>query len=132
MNICITFATLATVLILPAVSMAQENNNKHLRTEHRQQVVEGKLFTVSLPSNPTTGYTWILRTLPSRISLVSSDYHQSDSCKKGMVGCGGEQVFTFRAEKNGHGTIELQYGRPWEQSVDKIWSERIEIAQSVN
>lgn len=132
MNKFFTFATLSTVLTIPAVSMSQENNNKILRTEHQQQVVEGKLFTVSLQSNPTTGYTWILRTLPSRISLVSSDYRQSDSCKPGMLGCGGEQVYTFRAERNGHGTIELQYGRPWEQSVEKTWSERIEITPSVN
>lgn len=130
MNKGIATAALATVLILPAITMAQGDTNQPVKTEHRQQVSQGALFTVTLPSNPSTGYTWILRTLPSQVSLVSSDYRQSDDCKPGMTGCGGEQVYTFLAEKFGHGTIELHYGRLWEKSVGRIWTERVEIAAS--
>lgn len=124
MKKCIVITALSTVLVLPSVAMAQQNTNV-IRTIHRKQVSQGKLFTVTLPSNPATGYTWILRTLPSPISLVSSLYRQLTRCKPGMTGCTGEQIYTFRAEKSGQGTIELYYGRPWEQE-NKVYKKRAE------
>ncbi|EMB4684636.1 protease inhibitor I42 family protein [Klebsiella pneumoniae] len=126
----IAISTLVTALILPAAAMARQNTNV-IKTVHRKLVAQGKLFTVKLPSNPSTGYTWILRTLPYPISLVSSIYRQSSSCKPGMTGCTGEQIYTFRAEKSGQGTIELYYGRPWEpeQHVYKKQTELVVITK---
>lgn len=124
MKKCIVITILSAALILPAIAMAQQNANI-IRMIHRKQVSQGKLFTITLPSNPATGYTWILRTLPSPISLVSSLYRQLSHCKPGMTGCTGEQIYTFRAEKSGQGTIELYYARPWEQE-NKVYKKRAE------
>lgn len=132
----LTAAAMASILLLPAATMAEaqtgravapENHSAPAVTQHHQQVNTGQLFTLTLPANPSTGYTWILRILPSQVSFVSSDYRQSDECKSGMTGCDGAQVFTFRAEKAGHGVIELIYSRPWEQVKNKIWMEQVKI-----
>lgn len=37
-----------------------------------KSVKNGECFDISLSSNPSTGYTWMLRTLPSQLMLVSA------------------------------------------------------------
>lgn len=41
-------------------------------------------FEVKLPSNPTTGYNWIVRQLPEQVALTGMDYAQSSDCKADM------------------------------------------------
>lgn len=82
-------------------------------------VKNGERFDVSLRSNPTTGYSWMLRTLPAPLMLVSTGYHQSADCKAGVTGCGGDQVFSFKGVGTGTGKIELVYGRAWETDTVK-------------
>lgn len=114
--------------LLTTAHAASPDSTQPEKTQHSQKVIIGKLFTITLPANPTTGYSWILRTLPAPVSFVSVNYRQSVECKTAMPGCGGEQVFTFRAEKTGKGMIELVYGRPWEEERVRAWSEQVEIS----
>lgn len=97
------------------------------KAQHSQKVKVGEQFTVSLPGTPSTGYTWMLRTLPAGVVLVSTDYKESDECKPGMTGCSGQQVFNFLAEKTGKRDIEFVYGRSWEKEWAKTQSEQVEI-----
>ncbi|HAF2404727.1 TPA: protease inhibitor I42 family protein [Salmonella enterica] len=75
---------------------------------------ENAQFEISLPSNPTTGYNWIVRQLPEQVALTGMDYAQSPDCKEGMTGCGGTTTLHFKAVKAGAGKLVLQYARPWE------------------
>lgn len=81
----------------------------------------GKYVKLSLDANPTTGYSWMIKSLPAGLIFVSDVYQQSQECKKGMVGCGGEDVFHFIAEKPGESTLTLIYGQPFSQSG---WKEK--------
>lgn len=80
-----------------------------------QKVKVGETFTIQLPSNPTTGYGWVVKKAPEQIKLLNKSYEQSPECKKGMVGCGGVQSFHFNAIQPGQGLLKLKYVRSWEE-----------------
>lgn len=71
-------------------------------------------FEIKLPSNPTTGFGWMVKTIPDNVILTGMSYKQSDNCN-GADGCGGEETLFFKALKKGKGNIILKYGRPFEK-----------------
>ena len=76
----------------------------------------GDTFTISLESNPSTGYTWELSGPLDDAVVVSlgSDHQAGEST---AVGAAGHQLFTFKPVGKGSTTIGLQYVRPWETGV---------------
>jgi len=86
-------------------------------------VAEGGTLTVSLGSNPSTGFTWdegahiadpaLLRQTAS--ALVPAE-------GQGLVGAPGTQVWTFEALAQGTTTVSLQYSRPWEGGEKGVWT----------
>lgn len=81
----------------------------------------GKNIKLSLESNPTTGYGWMIKTLPDSLIFVSAEYQQSKQCPTGALGCGGEEVFHFIGEKKGESTLKLIYGQSFNKSS---WQEK--------
>lgn len=79
----------------------------------------GENFTITLESNPTTGYSWQLaKPLDEKIvKLVGSEYVPS---KTDLVGAGGEENWTFLAVKKGTTRISLKYVRPWEKDKPPV------------
>lgn len=78
-------------------------------------------FTIRLPSNPTTGYTWLLRDYDK--SLITPVKHEFEAPKKHLVGAPGVEVWVFRAKPDAftapHRTeIRMIYARPWEIEKD--------------
>jgi uncharacterized protein YggE len=74
----------------------------------------GEDFSVTLDSNPSTGYEWNVSAIANDqlVKFVKSDFTQSDS---ELLGAGGKQTLTFQALKEGKTTIVLDYARPWEK-----------------
>jgi len=62
-----------------------------------KSVKNGERFDITLRSYPSTGYTWMLRTLPASLMLVSAGYRQSADCKAGVTGCGVTRYFLLKA-----------------------------------
>lgn len=84
--------------------------------------VQGKVVSFSVESNPTTGYGWMIKSLPDELIFISSSYEKSSDCREGAVGCSGKETFNFIAHKSGKGVLKLIYG----QSFDKAsWKESI-------
>ena len=90
-----------------------------------------KTFQVALPSNPTTGYQWTVKSYDTQLlKLFSSLYTPS---KSNLVGAGGAMVFSFErlnpASVPKKTVMEFSYARPWEkgnatsQTVTVIFSE---------
>jgi len=77
----------------------------------------GDSFTITLDSNPSTGFSWSISAITdeSVIDDVSNEFKGADT---GMVGAGGQEVWTFKAVDKGSSTIEMKYSRPWEQGVE--------------
>jgi|WetSurMetagenome_2_1015567.scaffolds.fasta_scaffold139036_2 inhibitor of cysteine peptidase len=75
-------------------------------------------FTILLKSNPTTGFTWILKDYDSKlIQPIGKAYIPSPKSKK-LIGGGGYQKFVFTVHPKAFDTpqttfITLIYARPW-------------------
>ncbi len=86
----------------------------------------GEQFTIRLDANATTGYGWRLTTPPDPAiaTLVGSTYQASSG---GVVGSGGDELWTFRATGAGTTRIVLGYARPWEHDVPPIRTHAVEV-----
>jgi inhibitor of cysteine peptidase len=76
----------------------------------------GKTFTLTLDSNPTTGYRWELANPvdEKHVKLISSEYHRGSTQ---LMGAGGKEIWTFKAAAEGNTKIHLKYVRPWETNM---------------
>ena len=79
----------------------------------------GEEFTITLDSNPTTGYQWKLSDnfTEGVVRLVKSEYVAPET---EMVGAGGQEVWTFKAIEPGETTIDMEYVRPWETGIEPV------------
>lgn len=78
------------------------------------QATVGQPFSISLDSNPTTGYRWgLAQPLDETIlHLVHSAYQRG---RPGLIGAGGTETWTFLPVCQGATTIAMEYRRPWER-----------------
>lgn len=85
-------------------------------------------FTITLNSNPSTGYSWEWVNKKA-INIVGCVDFKFISPNNGMVGAGGTEKWTFKATKTGTDTLVFVYRRPWEQ---KLTDETKKIIVSVH
>ena len=78
----------------------------------------GQEFTITLPSNPTTGFRWALVGTPdsARVALVG-DGSRYVNTEGNQPGAGGVEIWTFRGVGAGQATITLQYSRPNDPNI---------------
>ncbi|NQT66287.1 MAG: protease inhibitor I42 family protein [Actinobacteria bacterium] len=105
--------TLLIILLCSCKSIAEltfDDKGKSFELE------KGDRINIKLESNPTTGYSWILdgETDTSVVSLFDSKFVQTEK-EEELVGAGGYEIFTFKAENNGQTEIILTYKRSWEE-----------------
>jgi len=88
-------------------------------SESGKQIVlsPGDELVVTLDSNPSTGFAWTISQISDEavVDDVSNTFNGDDT---GMMGAGGQEVWTFEALDEGVSTIEMQYNRPWETGVE--------------
>ena len=71
---------------------------------------------LTLESNPTTGYQWIVEQDPE-IFDISSEYKEDtvEGTTEQMVGVGGKETFTLTPKKEGSTEINFLYKQPWDE-----------------
>jgi inhibitor of cysteine peptidase len=74
----------------------------------------GGRLTLTLESNPTTGYSWALTELDETVVIHTGDEYSMAESSEGIVGGGGVEVWRFAAVGPGTTTLRLEYVRPWE------------------
>ena len=81
------------------------------------ELAPGDSLIVTLDSNPSTGFAWSISGITDEavIDDVSNEFKGADT---GMMGAGGQEVWTFEAVDKGTSTIEMQYSRSWETGVE--------------
>lgn len=72
----------------------------------------GHEFTITLQSNPGTGYQWIPSFNTTILNLVSHEYKPASTK---LLGSPGTDVFTFKAINHGTDTVKMIYKRSWEK-----------------
>ncbi|MCX5993729.1 MAG: protease inhibitor I42 family protein [Chloroflexi bacterium] len=74
----------------------------------------GSTITVTLCSNPTTGFQWDEQAqISDKQVLKQTSNKMVAPANTGMAGAPGNQVWTFEALKAGAGTASFSYSRPW-------------------
>jgi len=88
---------------------------------------KGGSFTVALPSNPTTGYSWKLDGAlnPKILKTDGGKYIAPAQTNPPIVGRGGREVWTFTAVGPGKQTVTLIYVRPWEKNVAPVKTQKM-------
>lgn len=82
-----------------------------------QRLQLGQSLTVTLPSNPTTGYRWKLKDSAAAVLQARSPEVYSTPEQNGMVGTAGSSTWRFQAAASGEGTLLLVYQQPWAPEV---------------
>jgi inhibitor of cysteine peptidase len=80
-------------------------------------VKDGTLFTVTLDSNPSTGFAWSISGITNE-AVIDDAGNEFQGADIGMMGAGGQEVWTFETLDKGTSTIEMQYSRSWETGVE--------------
>ena len=81
-------------------------------------VTLGQDFTISLQSNPSTGYQWQLAEPldPKVLKKVKSVYQPSQGGTS-AVGAGGAEIWTFKAVGKGKDDVTMRYVRPGDKGA---------------
>lgn len=87
----------------------------------------GDEITISLPGNPTTGYTWnVLKPQSADVVAFTDREYEAES---DLVGAPGTEELTFEAVAPGKATIELGYFRPWEaDQIEKTFTVNVTVS----
>lgn len=88
------------------------------------QVRVGEEFEISLPANPTTGYSWKVDYDSALLNLNSSEYIVPSSR---ALGARGNSIFLFTPLSPGRTTIYFVYKRSWENIVADTRSYQVDI-----
>lgn len=93
------------------VPMTKTANATNVTPGEPITVAEGRNFTITLRSNPSTGYSWEPQFNHTALSLISSVF-VSDPNPHHLVGVPGSQVFTFQGLAKGTTTVTFQNVSP--------------------
>ena len=84
----------------------------------------GEEFAITLPANPTTGYSWNVDYDYALLSLKSSEYAAPSTR---ALGARGSSVYLFEPLRSGNTTIYFVYKRSWENIVADARSFQVDI-----
>lgn len=93
---------------------AQSDCPLHLRT--------GQNFTLTLPSNPTTGYRWAIQDSAGGVIRSLSPEVYSSAENGQVLGSSGHSTWRFQAYAAGNGRLRLTYQQPWEPAAQPAQS----------
>jgi inhibitor of cysteine peptidase len=80
-----------------------------------ESLVAGQELKIALESNPTTGYRWAIDgELPAQLLQEAQPVYTAGST---AIGSGGTEVWSFKAQGSGEGTLKLKYARSFEPTA---------------
>ena len=77
------------------------------------EVAVGGSVIVTLESNASTGFEWVLVNIGDETVLKKTANTYEAPEDTGMVGAPGEEIWTFKALKKGTSTIAMEYSQSW-------------------
>jgi len=102
----------------------QEQLQDQAEPDFPQEVIDGgevelaigDSWTVTLESNPTTGFQWALIENSDQTLLQEAGhkYVPYENTDPPLPGVGGKELWTFKALQKGETTITMEYSQLWE------------------
>ncbi|MEM9225966.1 MAG: protease inhibitor I42 family protein [Pseudomonadota bacterium] len=80
----------------------------------------GGQLKLTLSSNPTTGYFWAMVDGDETLVALEDHFYTPDPAPEGLVGSGGQQIFTFTGVAPGKTTVKLSYQRSEEDVAETL------------
>jgi inhibitor of cysteine peptidase len=87
----------------------------------------GDLVKITLPSNPSTGFKWVLAGISDTEILSQDGQPQYVLPEPPATGAGGQEIWTFKVLKRGTSTVSMAYSQPWEGGTKGEWTLGVEI-----
>ncbi|HSH64567.1 MAG TPA: C1 family peptidase [Bacteroidia bacterium] len=105
--------------IMSMITFAQQmvraglgNNNQAIELSNVQ------VLELKLPSNPSTGYTWMVKENARLSTLVELDQRFESNSTENPVGASGFTTIRYMPTSNGTTDLQLVYKRPFEENGD--------------
>ncbi|MBN1691830.1 MAG: protease inhibitor I42 family protein [Dehalococcoidia bacterium] len=111
--------------VMVTVTCDQFSKEAHIVQEATAAV--GSTITVTLCSNPTTGFSWGEQAKISDTAVLKQTSQKMVAATTGMVGAPGNQEWTFEALKAGSGTASFSYSRPWEGGEKDVQTFKLHV-----
>lgn len=107
----------------PTIMLDENANGRQIELAPNQTLV------VTLPANPTTGYSWEIAALdPEIVQQAGEATFTPMTTDQARVGAGGTETFQFTAVGPGTTTLTLVYHRPWEKDVAPLQTYSLQLA----
>lgn len=124
-----TFVVMSFFMVMALFSGCGAKGANLTKADNGKQITvkSGDVITLTLNSNPTTGYSWQVMEIDNAVLVQQGDpeYKQA-SGTEGLVGAGGMETFRFETVGAGETMLELGYMRPWE-SVQPLETYSIQV-----
>ncbi|RCL23560.1 peptidase inhibitor I42 [Pseudomonas sp. AFG_SD02_1510_Pfu_092] len=80
----------------------------------------GQTLTLTLPSNPSTGYRWRVENPAANVLQSLGPEVYSAPEEEDMVGSAGVSTWRYQASSSGAGQLVLVYQQPWAADVAPV------------
>lgn len=77
-------------------------------------LAEGQLAYIVVDSNPTTGYTWTVKSSDDRIAKVIKQQYAADPAGSDLSGAGGKEIIVVKAMRKGDSKLQCTYEQNWD------------------
>ena len=124
-----TFVVMSFFMVMALFSGCGTHGTSLTNADNGKQITAktGETLTLTLDSNPTTGYSWQVLEINNTILVQQGDPEYKQALgTEGLVGSGGTETFRFNAAGAGTTTLKLGYMRPWE-SVPPIETFTVQV-----
>lgn len=85
-----------------------------LKVGKASALTEGQFAYIVVDSNPTTGYTWSIRSSDDKVVRVVSQRYIPEPTATELAGAGGKEVIIVKALSKGTAKVQCTYGQNWE------------------
>ena len=128
--ICAIVAILLSLCACSSPTSVDASCDDFMKKQHIAKEVEvaaGSSLTVTLCSNPTTGFQWSESAQISNQNVLEQVDHkfvppEYTGGTPPPPGTPSQEVWTFKALKKGTSTISTEYSRPWEGGEKAEWT----------
>jgi len=122
-SLCFKLLILILSLGLARLAFAQKDFSREFKV---MRVPQGKIITIALNANPTTGFSWRLVSISDKnvLEFVKKEFLATGGK---LVGAGGVENWSFKTLKGGQAVIVLEYSRSWEKDIPAVKREEFSV-----
>ena len=104
------------------VTVDCEDFTKVNHLKHEVTVAVDDSLTVTLCSNPSTGFQWGESAQISDQAVLEQLSYKYEAPEGDVPGAPGLAVWTFQALGKGHAIVSMEYSQPWEDGIKAEWT----------